>query len=205
MMKSKGAPFVLIADPRLEGGCFYLGTEEYENNVKRAIQESLDYLGFGRDQLILSGLSMGAFGALYYAAHFTPRAVIVGKPFTNLGDTVAGLKLLRPDEFETSGDMIRNVIGSTDAEARAAFNHRFWRLFNQSDFSQTQFAISYMEQDDYDRHAIERIIDHMAEADVAIRTKGYEGRHNDNSPAINRWFGSQYQKILTHDFGRGSS
>lgn len=202
IMKSKRAPFLLIADPRLEGGCFYLGTEEYENNVKQAIQESLDYLGFSGEQLILSGISMGAFGALYYAAHFNPHAVIIGKPFTNLGDTVAGLKLVRPDEFETSGDMIRNVVGEANEEAREEFNQRFWNVFNQTKFLRTQFAIVYMEQDDYDRHAIGRIIDYLAEEDIHVRAKGYEGRHSDNNRAINRWFNSQYQKILTEDFGR---
>ncbi|HFI0162504.1 TPA: accessory Sec system protein Asp2 [Streptococcus suis] len=202
MMKSMGAPFVLIADPRLEGGCFYSGTDELENNVKRAIQDALDYLGFTSDQLILSGLSMGAFGGLYYAAHFKPHAVVVGKPFTNLGDTVANLKLRRPDEFETSGDMIRNVVGGSDQAAIERFNQHFWDKFAPVSFEKTQFAIAYMEQDDYDGHALERLVEHLADSETHIFAKGYEGRHNDNSRAINRWFIAQYHQFLKHDFGR---
>ncbi|MGQ7462764.1 accessory Sec system protein Asp2 [Streptococcus suis] len=202
MMKSMGAPFVLIADPRLEGGCFYSGTDELENNVKRAIQDALDYLGFTSDQLILSGLSMGAFGGLYYAAQFQPHAVVVGKPFTNLGDTVANLKLRRPDEFETSGDMIRNVVGGSDQAAIDRFNQHFWDKFAPVSFEKTQFAIAYMEQDDYDGHALERLVEHLADSDTHIFAKGYEGRHNDNSRAINRWFIAQYHQFLKHDFGR---
>ncbi|HFI2434269.1 TPA: accessory Sec system protein Asp2 [Streptococcus suis] len=202
MMKSMGAPFVLIADPRLEGGCFYSGTDELENNVKRAIQDALDYLGFTSDHLILSGLSMGAFGGLYYAAHFKPHAVVVGKPFTNLGDTVANLKLRRPDEFETSGDMIRNVVGGSDQAAIERFNQHFWDKFAPVSFEKTQFAIAYMEQDDYDGHALERLVEHLADSETHIFAKGYEGRHNDNSRAINRWFIAQYHQFLKHDFGR---
>ncbi|HEM3695704.1 TPA: accessory Sec system protein Asp2 [Streptococcus suis] len=202
MMKSMGAPFVLIADPRLEGGCFYSGTDDLENNVKRAIQDALDYLGFTSDQLILSGLSMGAFGGLYYAAHFKPHAVVVGKPFTNLGDTVANLKLRRPDEFETSGDMIRNVVGGSDQAAIERFNQHFWDKFAPVSFEKTQFAIAYMEQDDYDGHALERLVEHLADSETHIFAKGYEGRHNDNSRAINRWFIAQYHQFLKHDFGR---
>ena len=41
------------------------------------IQNALDFLGFKHDELILSGLSMGSFGALYYAAQLEPAAVVV--------------------------------------------------------------------------------------------------------------------------------
>lgn len=202
MMKSMKAPFLLIADPRLEGGCFYTGTDTLENNVLKAIQESLDYLGFDNHQLILSGLSMGAFGAVYNAAKILPHAVVVGKPFTNLGDTVAGLKLRRPDEFETSGDMILNVIGRSDAQGIEQFNKKFWDIFEQANLEKTKFAIAYMEHDDYDGYALQRIVDHIADRDVYLIAKGYEGRHNDNSRSINRWFISQYHKFLKNDFGR---
>lgn len=202
MMKGLKAPFVLVADPRLEGGCFYSGTDELEGYVQDAIQESLDYLGFESNQLILSGLSMGAFGAVYYASHFNPHGVVVGKPFTNLGDTVRGLKLKRPDEFETSGDMLKNVIGASTEEAMERFNQRFWDKFSQSDFPDTKFAIAYMEQDDYDGGAIERLIEHLSESEAHIFAKGYEGRHNDNSRSINKWFITQYHKMLKEDFGR---
>ncbi|MFM0579450.1 accessory Sec system protein Asp2 [Streptococcus suis] len=202
MMKLMKAPFILFADPRLEGGCFYSGTEELENYVKVAVQNALDYLSFRKDQLILSGLSMGAFGALYYAAHFQPHAVVVGKPFTNLGDTVANLKLKRPDEFETSGDMMRNIVGGSDQMAIDRFNQYFWDTFAPVDFARTKFAIAYMEQDDYDGRALERLVEHLANTEAHIFAKGYEGRHNDNSRAINRWFGAQYRDILKNDFGR---
>lgn len=202
MMKSLEAPFLLVADPRLEGGCFYSGTQELEDKLKGAIQSALDYLGFSHDQLILSGLSMGAFGALYYAADFNPHAVVVGKPFTNLGDTVANLKLKRPGEFETSSDMMRNIVGGSTQESIERFNQYFWNKFGQQSFGQTQFAIAYMEQDDYDGQAIERLVDYLSNADGHIFAKGYEGRHNDNSPAINRWFKTQYRKFLQNDFGR---
>lgn len=202
MMKRMKTPFMLIADPRLEGGCFYAGTEELETKLYKVIQDRLDYLGFTADQLVLSGLSMGSFGALTTAAHFNPRAVIVGKPFTNLGEMVSLLKLKRPDEFETGGDMIRNVTGGSDDEALKRFDAYFWERFSQSDFAQTQFAIAYMEQDDYDPHAIERIIETLAEKNAHIVSKGYEGRHNDQSRMINNWFIRQYHRILQEDFGR---
>ena len=33
MMKAFNSPFMLIADPRLEGGCFYIGTDQYEEKI----------------------------------------------------------------------------------------------------------------------------------------------------------------------------
>ena len=52
MMKRMNAPFILIADPRIEGGAFYLGSENYEQAIRKVIQNALDYLGFANNQLI---------------------------------------------------------------------------------------------------------------------------------------------------------
>lgn len=202
MMKRLGAPFLLVADPRLEGGCFYMGTKELEEQLVAAIKGTLDDLGFEPSDLILSGLSMGAYGATYYALDLQPSAVIVGKPFTNIGDTVKGLKTRRPNEFETSMDMLANIIGDNSYASAEQLNERFWQKFSQSNYPNTTFAIAYMEQDDYDGHAFEKLLDYMADKDIHIYGKGYTGRHNDNSRSVNQWFISQYHRLLSEKFGR---
>ncbi|MBM7643488.1 accessory Sec system protein Asp2 [Streptococcus loxodontisalivarius] len=202
MMKSLKTPFMLIGDPRLEGGGFYSGTEELEENVIKVIQDSLNYLGFEKNQLILSGLSMGTFGALYNASAFDPYGIVVGKPFANVGDVALGMKLKRPYEFETIGDMLRNIEGDIDQAAIDRLNQRFWNRFDKSDFPSTNFAIAFMEQDDYDGTATEKLVDHLSDKGAHIFTKGYEGRHNDNSRAINRWFMRQYVNMLQEGFDR---
>lgn len=202
IMKSLKSPFMLIGDPRLEGGAFYIGSEELENKIVEVIQDSLNYLGFESNQLILSGLSMGTYGALYYAPNLQPHAVVVGKPFTNLGDTAAGLKLKRPDEFETSADILLNATGGISDEHISILNQKFWEKFSSSDFEKTKFAIAYMENDDYDSHATLRLIEHLSSKGAHIYTKGYEGRHNDNSRSINKWFMRQYVDLLEAGFER---
>ncbi len=89
MMKGMGCPFLLIAEPRLEGGAFYMGSEEYENIYVRMIRKYMKELGFTRNQVVLSGLSMGTYGALYYGCDIRPYAIILGKPLASIGD-VAG-------------------------------------------------------------------------------------------------------------------
>lgn len=202
MMKSLQTPFMLVADPRLEGGCFYSGTEELEGKVVGAIEEALDYLGFERSDVILSGLSMGTYGALYYAADFNPYGVVAGKPFTNLGETAERMRLKRPDEFATIGDMLWNIMGSTSQEAIEGINERFWNRFKRSNFSNTTFAIAYMKHDDYEGGAVHRLIEHLADQEGHIYSKGYDGRHNDNSRAINGWFMNQYKHLLEKGYGR---
>lgn len=202
IMKSLKSPFMLIGDPRLEGGAFYLGSDELEGKIEEVIQESLDYLGFSSDQLILSGLSMGTYGALYYASRFNPYGVVVGKPFTNLGDTAAGLKLKRPDEFETSADVLLNASGGLSQEHIERLNQKFWTRFDESQFLKTNFAIAYMENDDYDNQATKLLIENLSKKGAHIYAKGYEGRHNDNSQAINKWFMRQYVNLLEEGFGR---
>ncbi|PTK05053.1 accessory Sec system protein Asp2, partial [Mammaliicoccus sciuri] len=85
MMKRMNALFLLIGDPRVEGGSFYIGLSEYEQGIINVIDETLEKLNFKSHELILSGLSMGSFGALYYGAQLNPQAIIVGKPLVNIG------------------------------------------------------------------------------------------------------------------------
>lgn len=45
MMRKMGAPFLLVAESRLEGGGFYLGDKEYEDYIVSGIQNCLNQLG----------------------------------------------------------------------------------------------------------------------------------------------------------------
>ncbi|MFR1049999.1 MAG: accessory Sec system protein Asp2, partial [Streptococcus salivarius] len=106
MMRAMETPFLLFSDPRLEGGAFYMGTEELENSIKDTIQHYLDYLGFDSDQLILSGMSMGTFPSMYYGADFEPHAIIMSKPLANVGTIGNRARLLAPEVFPTGIDVL---------------------------------------------------------------------------------------------------
>lgn len=203
MMKKLGAPFLLITDPRLEGGAFYCGSDELENHISSTISQKLIELGFTRKELILSGLSMGTFGALYYASIIKPATVIVGKPLVNLGDIATNEKLIRPNIFPTSLDLLLAMEDGTSSDNIERLNQRFWNSFNKANFDDTRFAIAYMENDDYDANAYQNLIEKLSDSKAIVISKGIPGRHNDNSAAINSWFLSQYQRILAENFQRG--
>lgn len=101
---------MLIADPRLEGGNFYLGSKAFEQKIVETIQDKLKLLGFTSADLILSGLSMGTFGALYYASDLRPNSVIIGKPLANIGTIALNERVLRPNGFPTSLDMLFTIL-----------------------------------------------------------------------------------------------
>lgn len=203
MMKKLGAPFLLITDPRLEGGSFYLGSSKLENSLQDVIQTHLDQLGFSRKELILSGLSMGTFGALYYGCSFNPHSIIVGKPLVNLGTMAEKERIIRPGGFPTSLDILQSLTGRQDREGIEVLNQRFWTAFDAADFEETQFIIAYMQDDDYDDQAYGEILEHLVEKNSQVIGKGIAGRHNDNSAAINQWFINHYQRILEENFQRG--
>lgn len=203
MMRSMGAPFILIAESRLEGGAFYLGDEEYENFISTGIQDCLNQLGFDRSQLILSGLSMGTFGALYNGCKLQPHAIIIGKPLASLGDMANNERISRPGGFPTSLDVLSKNYGDMSEKSKDLLNHRFWDLFNQTDWSKTKFIVSYMLEDDYDMTAYNRLISHIDDIGVEIIGKGVHGRHNDDTYSIVAWFKNQYDGILKSDFKRG--
>lgn len=203
IMRKMGAPFLLVAESRLEGGGFYLGDKEYEDYIVSGIQDCLKQLGFDNSQLILSGLSMGTFGALYNGCKLRPHAILLGKPLVSLGDMANNERISRPGGFPTSLDVLVKNYGDMSEKSIDALNHRFWDLFDQTDWSQTKFIVSYMLEDDYDMTAYDRLISHIDDVGVEIIGKGVHGRHNDDTYSIVAWFKNQYDGILKSDFGRG--
>lgn len=203
IMRKMGAPFLLVAESRLEGGGFYLGDKEYEDYIVSGIQDCLKQLGFDNSQLILSGLSMGTFGALYNGCKLRPHAILLGKPLASLGDMANNERISRPGGFPTSLDVLVKNYGDMSEKSIDALNHRLWDLFDQTDWSQTKFIVSYMLEDDYDMTAYDRLISHIDDIGVEIIGKGVHGRHNDDTYSIVAWFKNQYDGILKSDFGRG--
>ena len=201
MLKKMGCPFLLIGEPRLEGGSFYMGDEEYEQAMVNIISSHLKKLKFTNDQLILAGISMGSSGALYYGCDLLPHAIIVGKPLVNVGDIAANERIRRPGGFPTSLDVI-NFIGEERGErAVEVVNKKFWDKFSEAKWEDTKLVVSYMIEDDYDDKTYNMLISHLKSSKIQVCGKGIHGRHNDASGDIVAWFKSQYDQILYEDFG----
>ena len=201
MMKNLGCPFLLFSDPRLQGGAFYLGSDELENKVKQTIQYYLDYLGLTSKDLILSGLSMGTFPSLYYGASFEPHAIIVGKPLANIGTIARRGRLEAPGVFDTSFDILRHQTGGISSQHMLQLDQRFWKVFKQADFSMTTFGLSYMKDEDMDSQAYEQLVSHLCNTGAKILSRGTVGRHNDDTNTNVLWFLHFYNMVL-EDFGR---
>ena len=202
MMHGMGNPFLLIADQRLEGGGFYLGSYEYEQAVVAAIHKYMRQLNFTPDQVIMSGISMGTIGSMYYGADIKPHALLLGKPLASLGTIAANERINRPGGFATSLDLLRYHAGDLRQESVDRLDERFWNKFGMADWSNTKIIASYMLEDDYDSTAYQNMIERLNSTGVQIYGKGLHGRHNDNTNGIVTWFKGQYQKILREDFGR---
>ena len=202
MVKALGCPFLLIAEPRLEGGSFYMGSEEYEQIYVDMIRGHMEELGFTPDQVILSGLSMGTFGALYYGCDIRPHAMIVGKPLASIGNVAANEKHLRPGGFPTSLDILRFQCGGSGQESVEELNEKFWKKFEKTDWGNSKFVVAYMIEDDYDSDAYASMLSHLQSDGVQAYGKGIHGRHNDDTTGIINWFLNQYRKILREDFNR---
>lgn len=202
MLRKLGCPFLLIAEPRLEGGSFYMGDEEYENMLVGIIWDKMNQLGFSKQDVILSGLSMGTYGALYYGCDILPHAMIIGKPLASIGDVAANERLHRPGGFPTSLDVLRLVTGEVNDAAVLELNNKFWNKFERADWKQSKFIVSYMIEDDYDGTAYNELLSHIHGDGVQVYGKGIHGRHNDDTGSIVGWFISQYHRVLREDFGR---
>ncbi|WP_300815473.1 accessory Sec system protein Asp2 [uncultured Acetatifactor sp.] len=202
MMRGMEHPFLLIAEARLEGGGFYLGSGEYENAIEHIIRKHMKMLKFQDSQVILSGLSMGTFGALYYGCRIRPNTILLGKLLASIGDVAGNERIQRPGGFPTSLDVLHKTCGSLSGEAIDRLNARFWDAFDHTDWSGTRFAVAYMVEDDYDSTAYEQLQSHLKDAGARIYGKGLHGRHNDNTSGIVGWFQNQYREIIKNDFDR---
>ena len=194
--------FLLFSEARLEGGSLYIGSEEYESTLEGILREHTEKLGFKNSDVILSGLSMGSFGALYYGCKIRPNTILVGKPLASIGSMAGNERLKSPGISHSWLDVLHKVYGSLDSDAIERMNHRFWDMFDHTDWSKTRFAVAYMIEDELDGNAYEKLQSHLKDAGARIYGKGLHGRHNDNTPGIVRWFRSQYQAIMENDFDK---
>lgn len=200
LIKGLGRPFMLFTDPRLEGGAFYLGSSELEQKIVNKIKEKMEYLDFKNNEVITSGLSMGTYGALYYGAKISPHAIIVGLPIASLGNVVKNQKTIAPGVFRTSFDVVRKHVGKLNEEANNIINSRFWENFDNADFNNTKFSLSYMSADDYDRTAYQDILSSLKNKNSIVLGKSFEGRHNDAIDALIQSFTKNYKQIIEEDF-----
>jgi len=204
MMKSLGCPFLLFSDPRLEGGAFYLGSEELEGKLVDTIRHYLEYLGFDHKDLILSGLSMGTFPSLYYAATFEPHAVVVGKPLANVGTIARRGRLDAPGVSNLGFDVLIHHTGGRSDKDMLELDQRFWNAFKSADFSKTTFGLSYMKDEEMDTKAYEQLVTYLCNTGAKVLSKGTSGRHNDDTNTNVAWFLHFYKMILEGDFGRSN-
>jgi hypothetical protein len=116
MMGSLGSPFILVYDPRLIGGSFYRG-EELEDDLIDVILKKLYQLGFSKQDLVLSGLSMGTYASFYYGAKLEPHAIVVGKPLANIGGLAVNSRIFSPYDWDLAMDTIIHLKKSTDSKS----------------------------------------------------------------------------------------
>ena len=202
MMRKFGCPFLLLTDPRSEGGAFYVGDEEFESMISNVIWDKMRQLGFSEKDVVLSGASMGTYGSLYYGAEVTPHALILAKPLTNMGSVARNERILRTGGFGTSLDILMKNYGALEETAVEAFDQRMWKRFDTADWSKTKFIVSYLYEDDYDPDGYQNILLHLKSDGVEVFGKGNHGRHTDNSASVMEWFKSQYEKLLEEDYNR---
>lgn len=203
LMRRMEHPFLLLSEARLEGGAFYIGSKEYENAVEQIIRKHMEILGFQNSQVILSGISMGTFGALYYGCRIRPDTILLGKPLASIGNVAENTRIKCSEGSNAWVDLLHKTYGSESPSAISRLNDRFWEVFDRTDWSGTRFAVAYMIEDDLDGDAYEKLLIHIKDAGVSIYGKGLHGRHNDNTRGIVGWFVNQYHEIIRKDFDGG--
>jgi len=199
MMQGLGHPFLLVTDPRLEGGRFYLGSQELEGRLLQVIRDRIEALGFGEEDVIFSGLSMGSFGALYYGSQLSPHAIIAGKPIIDLGHLAERGRLVRPNDFFTIFDIVSfwEREGRPGEESVDGFTRDLVARWNaEPGFGDTKILLSYMLQDDYDDEAYYTLLTSQTGKPTTVIARGYQGRHNDDSASIVTWFSNQYRRVI---------
>ena len=191
---------MLVTDPRQEGGSFYTGSDELEDKLCDVITQYQKFLGFEEEDLIFSGVSMGSFPALYYGCKFKALAIIVGKPMIDIKRVAQRARLERPYQFLTVLDIVSFWNRTTDDGKVMPIDDFYKSLLAQwaegNGFGDTKLLIAHMEQDDFDDKAYYTLLQTQLGKKTTIISKGFEGRHNDQSTKINNWFVSQFHRTI---------
>lgn len=146
---------------------------------------------------------MGSVGALYYGALLHPGAMVLGRPMVNLGTAAQRERIRRPGGFPASLDLLQKLTGDVNDACAEQLNQRMWDRIDKGDFRQTEMAIGYMEEDDYDPKAYLELLHHLRGQHCLIYGKGFSGRHNDNPEQVQDWLRLQYDRLLEERYGRG--
>lgn len=93
--------------------------------IPKIIQMCLDYMGFSKKELILSGLSMGSFGATYYGAELNPHAILLANSVFSLKRVAQLGNNSQSGLFETSLDFLLSLEGSLEESAVRRLANRF--------------------------------------------------------------------------------
>ena len=197
------SPILLLSDPRLGGGCGYLGSEQYERNVEARILDAIAWLKLSPEQVIFTGNSMGAVGALYYGARIHPAAYVLGRPVINLGSTAQRERIQRPGGFPVSLDILRRLTGGVGRENAEALDRKMQERLQKGAFRRAEMAVAYMQEDDYDPEAYLDLLRGLRGQECKIYGKGFSGRHNDSQEEVREWLNLQYHRIRRERYGRG--
>lgn len=197
MMRRIGCPYLLITDSRYGGGGFYIGSAEFENKIVNIINFYQVKLGFRPKDLVITGISMGAFGALYYGAQVCAGTILAAKIIVNLGTVAANSKIKRPLDFNEANDIVLVNERNTDNVALNRINNKLWDKFNLSDLSHTDFILGYMENEDYDTTGYSILRKYLKKNYPAVHVlaKSFWGRHNDNTEIVD-WFVQQVNHVV---------
>ncbi|WEV71432.1 accessory Sec system protein Asp2 [Lactobacillus sp. ESL0785] len=201
LVQKVGSPSLLVTDSRLYGGAFYIGSAEFEQQVGQIIIHYLHQLGFTRQDLVLTGISMGAYAALYYGAQLGAGSIVAAKIIANLGVVAANSKIKRPEGFDDINDIILAEYGGIDAATLAKVNQKMWLQFARADLSQTDFTLGYMEEEDYDDTGYQSVRNFLQKKypQAHVLSKGFWGRHNDNAE-ISSWFIQQVMDLINYKY-----
>lgn len=173
--------------------------------MPKIIDQHLQLLGFDHTQLVMSGISMGTYGAIKFGLRQKAHAVIAAKPLVHLGTIAQRSRLARPDEFGTSFDLARELIAAPnelDETSLRQLDQKIIDALIHEDASETSLNLAYMFDDDYDPNALAVLKKHLLGRARQINYYGLPGRHNDDSSGMIKWFLRQYARVLKEDFGR---
>lgn len=201
-LQERNLPCLLLLDPRLESGAFFLGDADYERLVEGRIRAAMQALGFSDRDLLFCGETMGAFAALYYGALFAPGAMLLGMPILSLGTVAADERNSHPGKLETALDLLLFLTGGTDAEHAKELDIKITARIGQAAWEDSSIAVARMLQDDCDPKAYDTLVELLKDRGVLIYGKAFSGRLGSQKRDVETWLAMQLTRILSEVFGR---
>lgn len=194
-LNTVASPYLLFSDVRMQGGAFHIGTETYEKTIIETILKTMKTLHLEPKDVILTGYAMGSFPAMYYASDIQPQAVVIAKPFFNIGTLTENSDFPQVFNQDWTLDVRRFLVGRMNPDDTVGLNQIFWKHIKHGDWQKILVSLLTLSPDEADGQHDTQLLDFFAAQHTPLTHVQKIGSHMSKVPEMVQFIMTRLQYL----------